>query len=312
LTGGLGQTLQQSLDVTPWLERALTYFIGHTIPSGLSPDYFLQEVEVVMKVLRWAVEMKRWPDVLALARTIDGPLALSGYWGSWEQVLKLALQAAHTLGDRVAEAWVLHQMGSRGFCLGHNLTAYKLLYKALHLREQLGDWAGAEITRHNLNLLLPPAKPDETNSQPDSPSTESLPWQKAFEQLNQLSPWLKGLFTVALLGSAILLTALILPPPPSPLPTPVAFVTPTDTPLPTPKPFDTPPPTPTFTNTPLPTPMHNPTPMNTSTPIVVTATPLPVTPSPTGACQPPANWVAYVAQLGDTLNSLATRTNTTF
>lgn len=69
------------------------------------------------------------------------------------------------------------------------------------------------------------------------------------------------------------------------------------------------PPTATATETPSPSP-----PPVSPTVIVVTATPLPaVTATPDtagGACQPPADWVAYTVQAGDTFNSLATRTET--
>jgi hypothetical protein len=46
----------------------------------------------------------------------------------------------------------------------------------------------------------------------------------------------------------------------------------------------------------------------------VTATFTPVVPAqgtPTGVCQPPPNWITYLVQPGDTLNDLATRTQTT-
>lgn len=123
--------------------------------------------------------------------------------------------------------------------------------------------------------------------------------------------------------------------------TPVAQVSPTPPVLPTtpvsPPPTNTPTPTqppetptatftaetltpvevsPTATFTPVP-----PAPSDTPTPLPPspTATPVPPPPSPTqpsatpaeGPCQPPASWVVYQVQVGDTLNSLAARTNST-
>ncbi|MFN8458359.1 MAG: LysM peptidoglycan-binding domain-containing protein [Anaerolineae bacterium] len=87
------------------------------------------------------------------------------------------------------------------------------------------------------------------------------------------------------------------------------------TPLPpTPAPTTALPPT----NTSVPVP-PTPTPfVATATPMVIVVTPtsLPVTPTTAGAapgntpgvCQPPATWVAYTVQAGDTLNTLAART----
>ncbi len=67
----------------------------------------------------------------------------------------------------------------------------------------------------------------------------------------------------------------------------------------------------TFTPAPLPatdTPAAPPAPSNT--PVPPAATKAPVT-TAGGTCQPPASWIVYPTQLGDTLNSLATRTGVT-
>lgn len=105
---------------------------------------------------------------------------------------------------------------------------------------------------------------------------------------------------------------------PTPLPTQLTETpSPTPTVVPTQAPPATPTPTLEPTQTPLP-PTDTPQPVFTPTPQVVfaTATPLPqppvVAPQPPAGrtvCQPPPEWVPYVVQLGDTLNSLALRTN---
>ncbi|MBN1219677.1 MAG: LysM peptidoglycan-binding domain-containing protein [Anaerolineae bacterium] len=89
--------------------------------------------------------------------------------------------------------------------------------------------------------------------------------------------------------------------------TPTATPIPSATPLPpTEKPTDTPT-IPTATSTALP-----PTSTATPTPEIPTPTPEPPPPpQPTASCPPPAGWVSYQVQVGDTLNSLGERTNTT-
>ena len=115
-------------------------------------------------------------------------------------------------------------------------------------------------------------------------------------------------------------TPAVINPPASPT---AVVIPPTDTPQPTsipPTPSATP--QPPVENTPTPTTE----PQSTSTPPPATATPEPPTPTavpptatpappppaatqPGGVCQPPASWVSYVVQTGDTLNTLAERTN---
>jgi hypothetical protein len=70
------------------------------------------------------------------------------------QVLGWQFQAARELGDRAAEAWSLHQSGTRGLCLEDGSTAQTDLSEALRIRESLGDWAGAAVTRHNLEVFF--------------------------------------------------------------------------------------------------------------------------------------------------------------
>ena len=105
---------------------------------------------------------------------------------------------------------------------------------------------------------------------------------------------------------------------PTPLPTqPTETASPTPLAVPTQTPSATSTPTLEPTQTPVP-PTDTPVPVFTPTPQVVfiTATPPPQSPAaaqppPAGrtVCQPPPGWVTYVVQLGDTLNSLALRTD---
>ena len=108
---------------------------------------------------------------------------------------------------------------------------------------------------------------------------------------------------------------------PVPLPTFATIIPPTeasDTPVPTPTISPTAQsvePTATIveptliapTDTPLPPPSLTPTTIPIDTPQPASDQPA----GPTGECQPPAGWTAYVAQIGDTYASLAARTGTT-
>jgi len=96
-------------------------------------------------------------------------------------------------------------------------------------------------------------------------------------------------------------------------------IPPTNTQTPTTIPSNTPIPTLTFTptseplpptDTPIPAPTATATPQSKSPTAAPTQAP-PPTPPGGGPCEPPADWVQYEAQTGDTLNSLAERTGTT-
>lgn len=295
LTGVLAQNWPSTWDLTLVSERLLAYFTGWAEQQS-SPGRLLAEVDTLGHLLAEAVKSARWPEVLRLVRALDGPLSLGRRWGMWVEVLQSGLQAAEGLGDRAAKAWVWHQLGTRALGLEETAVARSALARALRLRETLGDYAGAAVTRHNLTLLLGPPPPQ-------SPPKPSAPSGLATVTTGTL--WLllgaAGLLFVLLMAVAVwpgpaLLSSFLGPPvggqrgqPETPtaasqlLPGPTVTFTPgftatstvppaTATPTP-PAPTRTPPPTSTATATALPT--------ATST-ATHTATPTPTfTPTPT-------------------------------
>lgn len=119
----------------------------------------------VVLAMRSAVARSDWEGVLSLGRLSEPGMILGRRWGAWAEVLEAQRTAAGALGQRGAEAWALHQLGTRALCLDDPAEARILLTRALELRQALGDEAGAAATRHNLDLLGGPPPSDE----PDGP-----------------------------------------------------------------------------------------------------------------------------------------------
>src|SRR5215210_6487898 len=153
LTGSLDEALREEWDLTPWNERALVYFTTWVEEQRHDPERVLEAADAILGVLQRSAQNGRWEGALRLGRVVEGPLAVRGHWGAWAETLERELEAARQLGDRSAEAWCLHQSGTRALCLEDTPTARADLTEALRLRESLGDREGAAITRHNLNLL---------------------------------------------------------------------------------------------------------------------------------------------------------------
>ena len=160
----LVQTLPQEWNLKPWKAQALTFFKTWVQQHQNVPSRLLEETDAIFQTLNWGVEVGRWSDVLVIAKAVEGPLALSKRWGLWHQVLNWSLLAARSLSNPAAEAWALHQLGSRALCLEDLTTARHSLTQALSLREALGDEAGAAITRHNLSLIPAAPAPPRTRT----------------------------------------------------------------------------------------------------------------------------------------------------
>jgi hypothetical protein len=116
-------------------------------------------VEAALAITEFAAERGEWDTVARLARAAESLLFIAGRWEAWHATLDLGLAAAKAAGDKAAEAFYSHQLGSLAFCQDRLADAQQSLRHALSLREQLGDRAGAELTGHNLRLLDPPPPP---------------------------------------------------------------------------------------------------------------------------------------------------------
>jgi hypothetical protein len=174
------EVLEQELDLSPWMAQALDHFMPWVEQHRMLPQSLLEESEALLHILDWAASAGRWSEVLHLGKILGSALALGRQWGAWEWVLQRQLQAARSLSDAAAEAWVQHQLGTRALCLDDTTHAREYLTEALQKRESLGDQSGAAVTRHNLSLLpaaiVPDPDPDpDFNPLPPMPSVQSRP-----------------------------------------------------------------------------------------------------------------------------------------
>ncbi|MEO1400494.1 MAG: Ig-like domain-containing protein [Cyanobacteria bacterium J06635_1] len=146
---------QQRWPPEPWLSSTLDYFTHRVVADPANQRTF-QSTDTLQYLTDWSAQVGYCQDCLVLSRVLDGRLSLQGRWGQWQRVLEQSLQVAQQTGDQVAEAWSLHQLGTRALGEGDPTTAETALTRALHLRETLDDQVGAAVTRHNLGLLAPP------------------------------------------------------------------------------------------------------------------------------------------------------------
>jgi hypothetical protein len=173
-----------------WAERA-------------EPTAVVDEARSLLALLAWAHEAGRHALALRLARALDRPLALERRWSAWLATLQVARDAAAASGDAAAEAWALHQLGTRAYALGRPAAAVELLEDALHRRESLGDRRGAANTRHNLEFIRgdgPPRDDDDTDDEepPGDDRTRRMAGRGVLAILGAIAALLLG--TVVALG----------------------------------------------------------------------------------------------------------------
>ena len=118
------------------------------------PTEIYDDRAFVLRMLDWAAEQERWEDALKLGMATEAPMALGGRHGAWERVLDHCRNAAVRMEppNEAAQAWALHQLGSRAMLRDELGDARILLHEALRRRPEGNDEAQA-ITRNNLGLL---------------------------------------------------------------------------------------------------------------------------------------------------------------
>ncbi|MGB8910000.1 MAG: hypothetical protein WCC84_14740 [Candidatus Cybelea sp.] len=113
----------------------------------------VEHSDAVLGALKHAALSGKYADVVALAHRVGDAVALSGRWDRWNEMLQQALEAARAAHDSAAEAWALHQIGSRSLALGDAVAAQTALQAAMHIRSGLGDPMALAVTQHNLQVL---------------------------------------------------------------------------------------------------------------------------------------------------------------
>jgi hypothetical protein len=183
-------------DLDEWREAAadrVTGWLNQRPPA----DSVVDAAPMALQLMTWAAGTGRHQTAVSLGQGVDGALALSGLWGSWEQALDIALQSARAMGDGAAvEGWALHQLGTKALCWGEPATAESLLNQALAIRQEVGVQSAIDATQHNLDVLhLPPggAPPPDT-----PPPSEPGPPPPGIGGIPSL---VKGVAAVAVVGA---------------------------------------------------------------------------------------------------------------
>lgn len=119
----------------------------------LDPKVLEQQVNRLLDLVDRADREGRLDDQLRLARSLVALLALVPRWLALLEVLERLAGAAASIGDAVAEGWARHELGTLALATDDAEAATAELQRALRLRRDVGDAAGAEVTGHNLELV---------------------------------------------------------------------------------------------------------------------------------------------------------------
>ena len=153
VAGAAVAAMRESLDIASAGDRALARLTSWARQHRSEPDVLLAQGEAVLALLAWAVAAGRTREAIDLGRAVDHAFVLGLRFGWWKEMLDLVHAAAKQSGDRRAEAWALHQLGTRAICLGDLAAGAAALDESIKLRREIGDEEAADLSVHNRGLL---------------------------------------------------------------------------------------------------------------------------------------------------------------
>ena len=185
LADGVADQLRRTDDLKPWVNRSITYFTAWAERYRRTPNTLLDESAALLRAQYEALDSQRWGEALRLGRLLEAALVLGARWGAWAIVLDRCLTAAKAMKDQSAEAWVLHETGTRALCLGESGTARSLLGQAVRLRETMDDSDAIAASRRNLSFVLAPvaivSRRRETERFGEVGDLDALPLRETFQ-----------------------------------------------------------------------------------------------------------------------------------
>jgi hypothetical protein len=173
-------------------------------------DASISAASAALSLIGFAAERRQWETVVLLVRVAEPVLTLAGRWERCQHVLQLGVHAAQALSDRASEALFLHQQGTLAVCLQRPPEAQQCLSRAAQLRQEIGDAAGAALSRYNLSQLILPQRPP---IQPPVPLSQPTPPPASLRRLVVIAGVIVGVLAV----SVTTVAALNRPPPAAPI-----------------------------------------------------------------------------------------------
>jgi hypothetical protein len=167
----LDEVVEDVSVVTERCEKSVRLFNDLAAGKALDPKVVSAEIDALLGLLARLDRTGRHKEALRLARDLAALLALFLRWLELVRTLRLALRTARMIGDREAEAWALHELGSLHLGAGEALASSRHLSEALRIREELGA-RGRCASRHNLDA----ARRDLAGFDGPAPRVERRRW----------------------------------------------------------------------------------------------------------------------------------------
>jgi hypothetical protein len=123
--------------------------------AGETPE-LARELDLLAALITRLARDGRRGELIRTVQAAEAAFVLARRWLDLAASLQRTAEAARALPDRRAEAWALHELGTFAAAAGDVSRGGSWLRDALRRRQELGDTAGAAVTKQNLDVLVAP------------------------------------------------------------------------------------------------------------------------------------------------------------
>ncbi len=129
-----GEEIRKTDDALTTGESLLRYMTTLAKGGELTPGRLLDDAEAILGLTEWAAEWQRWEGLLELVKTLQAGFEIASRIEQWLTLLDRGRSAAHALGDRRSEVWMLQQLAAASMIAGNASAAQRYLREAGELR----------------------------------------------------------------------------------------------------------------------------------------------------------------------------------
>ncbi len=133
----IGEEIRQTDAALSTGERLLQYVTTLAKGGQLTPERLLDDAEAILGLTEWAADLQQWERLLELVKTLQACFGIASRVAEWLTLLNRGRSAAHALGDRRSEAWLLRQIATALASTGDLSAAQQCLRETDELQHKL-------------------------------------------------------------------------------------------------------------------------------------------------------------------------------
>lgn len=132
--GRIGEEIRRTNDALSTGDRLMGYLSTLAQGGRLTPGRLGEDSAAILGLSEWAAEMQRSTQLLEMVKTVEASYEIAHRAEEWRELLLRGRGAAHALGDRQSEIWMLQRLATAAAMAGDSAGAQQYLREADELR----------------------------------------------------------------------------------------------------------------------------------------------------------------------------------